>query len=444
MTLENLNYRTNPMFLRNQFSSSNSYGIPDVPKVEFNDDEWKELRLLAFNQSKSDNGLHNERIVHFFLYDYNFESIWKTPEKFVELLSKYKGVLTPDFSMYTEMPYAVQIYNTFRNRWCGAYLASKGIRVIPTVAWSDRGSFDFCFKGVKKGSVVAVSTYMFHESKNHAAQKELFMEGYNRMLEEIEPSKIICYSEPFEEMKGDIIYIDYELSSWKHLSDEKSLENTLHNIKKTDIIVKNYGYVCKGGGSAEGGEWIPKDKNSERFKGEPNSVKENHVDTRKDGYDVLDKYGRDGKATAERHNTDHGRPDKHSSPHDHSIDWSNGYPKLSSPKNYLDGNIPDFAEFIDSIGGETEKMANSYNPDDYKFETLGEFKIYLSCGANVGFEYNGVEYGIEGHNNKFEIWIYGERFLAEDITLEEVLDFKIDGVKIRDLILTAEITERIM
>ena len=40
-----------------------------------------------------------------------------------------------------------------------------------------------------------------------------------------------------------------------------------------------------------------------------------------------------------------------------------------------------------------------YNPDDHKFETLGEFKFYLSCGANVGFKYNGVEYGIEGHNN---------------------------------------------
>lgn len=85
-----------------------------------------------------------------------------------------------------------------------------------------------------------------------------------------------------------------------------------------------------------------------------------------------------------------------------------------------------------------------YNPDDHKFETLGEFKCYLASGWNVGFEYNGVEYGIEGHDNKFEIWIYSERFLAEDITLEEVLDFKLDGVKIRDLILTAEIIERIM
>lgn len=54
-------------------------------------------------------------------------------------------------------------------------MASKGIRVIPTVAWSDRGSFDFCFKGIPKGSIVAVSTYMFHESDHHEAQKELFM-----------------------------------------------------------------------------------------------------------------------------------------------------------------------------------------------------------------------------------------------------------------------------
>ncbi|MDE6775612.1 MAG: hypothetical protein K2J37_04890, partial [Ruminococcus sp.] len=84
-----------------------------------------------------------------------------------------------------------------------------------------------------------------------------------------------------------------------------------------------------------------------------------------------------------------------------------------------------------------------YNPDEYKFETLGEFKRYLASGWNIGFEYNGVEYGIEGHNNKFEIWIADTRYIAEDITLEEVLDFKLDGVKIKDLILTAVITERL-
>ena len=86
----------------------------------------------------------------------------------------------------------------------------------------------------------------------------------------------------------------------------------------------------------------------------------------------------------------------------------------------------------------------TYNPDDYKFETLGEFKFYLSCGANVGFEYNGIEYGMEGHNNSFDIWIANKGDIANELTLEQVLDFELDGVKIRNLILDARITERIL
>lgn len=83
-----------------------------------------------------------------------------------------------------------------------------------------------------------------------------------------------------------------------------------------------------------------------------------------------------------------------------------------------------------------------YNPDDYKFETLGEFKFYLSRGANVGFEFNGNEYGIEGHNNSFDIWIYNKCDIADGITLDEVMEFELDGVKIKDLILNATIIER--
>ena len=67
MTLENFNYRTDPLFLRNQFDSANSFGIPDIPKPEFTEDELKNLLLLGFNQLKKDNGKHTERIIHFFL-----------------------------------------------------------------------------------------------------------------------------------------------------------------------------------------------------------------------------------------------------------------------------------------------------------------------------------------------------------------------------------------
>ena len=88
----------------------------------------------------------------------------------------------------------LQLYNTFRNRWCGAYLASKDIKVIPTVNWGDENTFEFCFDGIPKGSIVAVSTYMVREHNNHADQKDFFMKGYEEMFRRIEPSKIICYS----------------------------------------------------------------------------------------------------------------------------------------------------------------------------------------------------------------------------------------------------------
>lgn len=448
MTLENFNYRTNPLFLRNQFDSDNKYGIPKIPMANFDDTELSNLRLLAFNQLSSDNGKHSERMVHFFLYDYNFEKVWTKPSKYLEMFSKYKGVLTPDFSMYLEMPYSLQIYNTFRNRWCGAYYASHGIKVIPTVNWSDEGSFDFSFKGIEKGSIVAVSTCMFHEHGNHKNQKEIFMKGYNRMLEEVEPSRILCYSEPFDEMKGNIIYVDYDLSSWKYLNDkcchEKYFKRTfpvLTNNRSSYIIYKT-GYIIKGGGSAFGGDWQPKDANSERFIGIPNSTRINIVTTTKGSYKVEDKYNENGYATLERHLTDHFRSDKHSNPHDHKINWDKNRPDFSSPINYFDGNIPEFKYFKN--GDEIMENKYVYNPDDYKFESLGEFKLYLSCGANVGFEFNGIDYGIEGHNNSFDIWIAYKGDIANGLTLDELMEYELDGVKIKDLILTATITERIL
>ena len=224
---------------------------------------------------------------------------------------------------------------------------------------------------------------------------------------------------------------------------------------KSDIIIKKYGYVCKGGGSAYGGEWKPKDKNSARFLGKPNAIKENTVKTTKGSYKVLDYYDEEGKIAAERHLTDHNKAHQHSNPHDHLINWDNNFPKFHDKFNYFDNEAPSFEEFVnvhfgkvsDYITGDEKSMKNyEYNPADHKFETLAEFKIYLSCGANVGFKYNGIYYGIEGHNNNFEIWIYDKEDIAVGLTLEQTLDFEFDGVKLRDFITTddVEITERIM
>lgn len=216
MSSENYFYRTNPLFLRNEFYGCSKFDIPIIPKPDIDDEDLKNLLLIGFDQAKSEKDEHFDRMVHFFLYDYNFEKVWEEPEPFVERLRKYKAVLTPDFSIYTDMATTIQLYNTFRNRWCGAYFASKGLKVIPTVNWGLAETFDFCFEGIEKGSTVAVSTYMFYPHDENPGQEDVFMKGYNEMFRRIEPKNIICYNTPFDAMQGNITHVDYNLSSWRY------------------------------------------------------------------------------------------------------------------------------------------------------------------------------------------------------------------------------------
>lgn len=53
-----------------------------------------------------------------------------------------------------------------------------------------------------------------------------------------------------------------------------------------------------------------------------------------------------------------------------------------------------------------------YNPADHKFETLAEFKIYLSCGANVAFDITMLNmelklYSVQMEKNKMTVIAYG-------------------------------------
>ena len=461
MTEENYNYRTSEMFLRNQFIGSGKYEIPTIPKVEFTENELKNILMIGFDKAKNDESNY-DRLVHFFLYDYKFEDIWKKPDNYVEKLKNYVGVLSPDFSMYIEMNRTLQLYNTFRNRWCGVYLASKGIKVIPTVNWGNEDTFDFCFDGISKGSVVAVSTYMVREHNNHSDQKEFFMKGYNEMLKRIEPSKIICYSEPFPEMRGNIIYVDYELSSWKYQkSNSYALPKDTTNgrmIHKTMVQPQGLnGLLWKGSGSAYGGKWKPKKEDDKRFLGKPNEIKKT---LNKNGERRLTKIGDDGRAIKERHFSDHKTPWKHTNPHDHEIRWDNpiGHPDLQSPINYF-GEVPEFKLFR----GEKEimKITDKINSfEDDQFKTISDFKWCMRFHGEVEFEWKEKLYSIthpdgkinigEGcyeKNGKYYNVISHTEYIPEDgdllgDTADEILEYNVGGDKLRDVITQVKVWSR--
>jgi len=185
--------------VRNEFLyyglSSGKYDFPTIKKQIINVDE---IEFLSFTDAKRNDNNNANKTIHFFTYDWLFEKVYENADEQFEKLKQYKYLLSPDFSIFENMPRALQIESVFKNRWCGAFWQSKGLKVIPTVSWGDEKTFDFCFDGIEKGAIVAVSTYYRENCE------EEFMLGYNEMLKRIKPSAIICYDEPFNEMKGNV------------------------------------------------------------------------------------------------------------------------------------------------------------------------------------------------------------------------------------------------
>lgn len=166
-------------------AGDNPYGIPSIPHAPLSyAPNWLapyRTRIRAKNGTSAG-------AVHFFLDDYRFETTWSRPAKALQYLRDFETLLTPDFSLYPNWPLATQIWNVYRSRWCGAYWASIGFRVIPTISWSGRESYGFSFAGVARRSIVAVSTVGVHRSDlSH------FEHGYCEMIQRIEPSRVLCY-----------------------------------------------------------------------------------------------------------------------------------------------------------------------------------------------------------------------------------------------------------
>ena len=196
--------RENPLFMRNTPEYSRKYGIPLLHKAS---PVAANIQLVACSDTKAHDREENlHKGVHFFVDDYRFQGIYNNPQKSLNRYAQYDFLLSPDFSLYADMPLWKQIENVAKNRWVGTFWQNEGLKVIPTISWSTARSFEFCFDGVEVGSSVAVG--MIGCKKNRLG----FMRGYTAMLDKLQPCQIIVFGTPFSEMEGNIVTIDYNKS----------------------------------------------------------------------------------------------------------------------------------------------------------------------------------------------------------------------------------------
>ena len=180
-------------------------GKYDIPQLEpIHENEIGEIKeWIGFNYVLSDTEPEG-KAVHFFIDDYQFQRIWNIPEKYMEKLARYEAVLTPDFSPYSDMPLATQIFNHYRKHWVGKLMQEYGVKVIPTIRASrDERSLDFYLDGEPKGGVVCISSMWTSEED----AREYFKREYETMRKTLKPEKIYVYGNEVEGLKGNVEYI---------------------------------------------------------------------------------------------------------------------------------------------------------------------------------------------------------------------------------------------
>ena len=164
----------------------------------------------------------------------------------------------------------------------------------------------------------------------------------------------------------------------------------------------------------------------------------------------------------ERHFSDHDNPKKHTAPHDHMIDWSQGFPDFQPQINYPDGNIPEFKQFQK----ESQIMEQAWEfpvlteeeqekrLEENRFESLSDFQWSLRHGKEIEIEYRGKCYGIfyypesyysngSGNPAEYELLeLYVENQEETERwckTMDELLNVRLDQVPLREVVVSPEV-----
>lgn len=149
--------------------------------------------LIPFDKARTTKVKHG--YLHFYVHDFKYGEILTNTKKYDEIISKFDGIITPDPTITIGMPHCIQAASTYINRAIGYYEQCRGVNVIPNVRWGDSTTYDFCFLGIPKHSVIAISTHgvIAKDKSNQNLLRRIFKAGLKKMLEVLEPTDVLVY-----------------------------------------------------------------------------------------------------------------------------------------------------------------------------------------------------------------------------------------------------------
>lgn len=186
-------------------------GKYQIPKIHACNFDYTPEDSIDFEESFSRKIKNHRKInVNFYIDDVKFTRIWNNPDKYQEHLKCFHSVTMPDFSISTGekgMPFALNIYNKYRNHALAWYLHMNDITVIPSVPILDKDNYDWCFDGLPKNSILSVCTNGRVRAK---ASRIEFCEGFKVMCDKLQPTKVIIVGKIPDELKTDVQIVNFQ------------------------------------------------------------------------------------------------------------------------------------------------------------------------------------------------------------------------------------------
>lgn len=189
------------------------YGIPElkatnIPTIE---------ETIDFGASTSRRTRNHKKLnVNFYVSDNVFTRFWNNPDKYIKgHLDCFGSVISPDFSIVTGekgMPFAMNLWNKYRNHALAYYMDLMGITVIPSVSILDKDNWDFGFSALPKHSVLACCTNGRVRSK---ASRMEFCEGFYEMCDRLDPLRVVLFGYVPDELKSPVEIINMKTRNQK-------------------------------------------------------------------------------------------------------------------------------------------------------------------------------------------------------------------------------------
>ena len=164
-----------------------------APSMLVGYDEAKTIHNKMIQNKRLD--YHINAFIHFYIDDSKFDgkrtSFWLYPDKVLEIVPHFDGIIVPDPSTYADFPDPLKRWNYYRMNAFGFWVSSQGYEVISNVRWNAPDTWRYCFDGNPRNSMLCLGTVA--SGLKYKLNYDLFAKGLHKMYEILKPHTLIVY-----------------------------------------------------------------------------------------------------------------------------------------------------------------------------------------------------------------------------------------------------------